>query len=87
MDSKYKLSGVIEIDDAFFGGTKEGGDKWGRGSSRIPVILEVSTNGEGIGYAKMTVVDYVDGNTVKEIVKANVKEGQIGWVCELPCCE
>ena len=27
----YKLVGVIEIDDSFFGGSKEGGDKRGRG--------------------------------------------------------
>jgi len=75
-DSKYKLSGVIEIDDAFFGGTKKGGDKRGRGSSKTPVIVEASTSKESIGYARMTVVDRVDGDTVKEIVKADVKEGQ-----------
>lgn len=75
-DSKYKLSGVIEIDDAFFGGAKEGGDKRGRGSSKTPVIVEASTSKEGIGYARMTVVDKVDGDTVKEVVKADVKEGQ-----------
>lgn len=55
---------------------KEGGDKRGRGSSKTPVIVEASTNGEGLGYARMTVVDKVDGGTVKEIVKADVKEGQ-----------
>lgn len=75
-DSRYQLSGTIEIDDAFFGGPKEGGDKRGRGSSKTSVIVEASTNGEGIGYARMTVVDKVDGNTIKEIVKADVKEGQ-----------
>ena len=60
----------------FFGGPKEGGDKRGRGSSKTSVIVEASTTGEGIGYTRMTVVDRVDGNTVKEIVKADVKEGQ-----------
>jgi transposase-like protein len=76
-DSHYKLAGVIEMDDAFFGGSKEGGDKRGRGSSKIPVIVEASTNGEGIGYARMTVVDHVDGKTVKETIKANIKESQV----------
>src|SRR5574342_299577 len=75
-DSRYQISGTIEIDDTFFGGQKEGGDKRGRGSSKTSVIVEASTNGEGIGYARMTVVDKVDGNTVREIVKADVKEGQ-----------
>ena len=41
---------------------------------RPPVIIEASTNGEGIGYARVTVVDKVDDNTVKEIVKVDVKE-------------
>jgi transposase-like protein len=40
------------------------------------VTVDASTNGEGISYARMTVVDKVDDNTVKEIVKADVKEGQ-----------
>ena len=75
-DLRYQLSGTIEIDDAFFGGPKEGSDKRGRGSSKTSVIVEASTTGEGIGYTRMTVVDRVDGNTVKEIVKADVKEGQ-----------
>ena len=72
-DSHYKLAGVIEMDDSFFGGSKEGGDKRGRGSSKIPVVIEASTNGEGIGYARMTVVDHVDGKTIKKIVKENIK--------------
>ena len=76
-DANYKLAGIVEIDDAFFGGPKEGGDKRGRGSSKVPVIVEASTNGEGIGYARMTVVDHVDGKTVKEIVKADIKEDQV----------
>lgn len=76
-DSNYKLAGIIEMDDAFFGGPKEDGDKRGRGSSKIPVIVEASTNGKGMGYARMTVVDHVDGKIVKEVVKADIKEDQV----------
>jgi len=75
-DSRYQLSGILEIDNAFFGGAKEGGDKQGRGSSKTSVIVEASTSGEGMGYAKMTVGDKVGSNTVREIVKADAKEGQ-----------
>lgn len=75
-DSKYKLAGMVEMDDSFFGGPKEGGDKRGRGSSKTAVIVEASTNGEGIGYAKMTVVDHVDSATIEGLVKADVKENQ-----------
>ncbi len=72
-DEKYKLTGVIEIDDAFFGGTREGGDKRGRGSSKTPVIVETSTGKGGVGYARMKVVGRIDGDTIKEVVKADVK--------------
>ncbi len=72
-DEKYELTGVGEVDDAFFGGTKEGGGKRGRGSSKTPVIVETSTRKEGVGYARMRVVNRVDGDTIKEIVKTDVK--------------
>lgn len=75
-DSHYKLSGIIEMDDAFFGGPKEGGNKRGRGSSKIPVIVEASTDGEGVGYVRMTVVDKIDSDTVKEVVETDVRASQ-----------
>lgn len=76
-DSKYKLAGIVEMDDSFFGSPKEGGDKRGRGSSKTSVIVEASTKGEGIGYAKMTVVNPVDSATIQDLVKTDVKENQI----------
>jgi transposase-like protein len=75
-DSNYKLAGVIEMDDAFFGGPQQGGDKRGRGTSKIPVIVEVSTKGKGVGFARMTVVDHVDGKTISKIVRTDIKENQ-----------
>ena len=75
-DSNYKLAGVIEMDDAFFGGPQQGGDKRGRGTSKIPVIVEVSTKGKGVGFARMTVVDHVDRKTICKIVRTDIKENQ-----------
>ena len=76
-DSAYQLAGVVEIDDAFFGGPKQqGGDKRGRGSSKTTVIVEASTRNEAIYFAKMTVVDNVDGATIKTLVKADLRENQ-----------
>ncbi len=75
-DSNYKLAGIVEMDDAFFGGTQQGGDKHGRGTSKTPVIVETSTKGEGVGYARMTVVDHVDRKTIREIVRTDIKENQ-----------
>lgn len=75
-DVQYKLAGVIEIDDSFFGGSKEGGDKRGRGSSKTAVVVEASTEGEIVNYAKMIVVDQVDGATIKGILKRDIFECQ-----------
>lgn len=76
-DSNYKLAGVVEMDDSFFGGAKQGGDKRGRGSSKTTVIVEASTNGEALGYAKMTMVDNVDGKAIYALVKEDIRGNQI----------
>jgi len=75
-DSNYKLAGIAEIDDAFGGGSQEGGDKHGRGTSKTPVIVETSTKGDGVGYARVAVVDHVDRKTTREIVRTDIKENQ-----------
>ena len=75
-DTNYQLAGIVEVDDSFFGAPKEGGDKRGRGSSKATVVVEASTNGEGVSYAKMTVVDNVDGATIEALVKADIVENQ-----------
>lgn len=74
-DDNYKLTGVIEVDDAFFGGGPTGG-KIGRGTLKTPVIVEVSTHGETVGFARMTVVDKIDSDNIKSVLLAGVTKGQ-----------
>ena len=46
-DDSQPLSGIIQVDDAYYGGEHRGG-KRGRGSeNKIPFIAAVSTNEEG----------------------------------------
>ena len=70
------------MDDAFFGGGS-GGDKRGRGTNKTPVLIEASTQGEAVGFARMSVVDHVDQKTVTNIVEKDVKPGETirtdGW--------
>jgi transposase-like protein len=75
-DSHCQLVGIVEIDDSFFGGPRPGEDKRGRGSSKTAVIVEVSTFGESVGFAKMRVVDQLNAHIVREIVAANIAPGQ-----------
>ena len=56
-DETYKLSGVIELDEAFFGSPTEGG-KRGRGTDKTAVFVSVSLTDDGKPrYTKMKVVE------------------------------
>ena len=63
-DEKYKLSGIVEIDEAFFGSPTEGG-KRGRGTDKTAVFVSVSLTEDGKPeYAKMKVVETDEGESV-----------------------
>ena len=75
-DADYKLAGLIEIDDSFFGGPDRGG-KRGRGSKKATVVIEVATYGDSMTYARMRKVKSVSKKEIKRIVKKDVKEKQV----------
>jgi transposase-like protein len=73
-DTRYLLEHVVEMDEAFFGGVTAG--KRGRGAgNKTQVIVAVENHGDFAGYAKMTVIETMDGPTVKTTAKQTVKEG------------
>jgi hypothetical protein len=72
-DSDYKLAGLVEIDDAFFGG-KDEDNKRGRGTGKRKVLIQLSTNEEGKPqFAKMNVIEDVKEKTVMKEIETNVK--------------
>jgi len=75
-DSQYKLKGIIELDDAYFGG-KDTGQKRGRGTTKSKVLVAVSTNKDKkrAGFVKMRVVKTLDSHTVNKFVKENIEPG------------
>jgi len=79
-DAVYKLEGIVELDEAFFGSPTEGG-KRGRGTDKTAVFAAVSLSDDGKPeFAKMKVVETddgesVDGKTVKNFVNEAVAEG------------
>lgn len=46
-NGRYKLGGIIELDDAYFGGVSHGPGKRGRGTDQDPAVVGVSLNAEG----------------------------------------
>lgn len=75
-DAAYQLAGIIEIDDSFFGSSVTGRSKRGRGTSKTAVIVEASTHGDAVGFAKMTVVDKADSTTIGHLIKMDIRKDQ-----------
>jgi transposase-like protein len=74
-DTKYLLKGIVEMDDAFWGASDEGG-KRGRGTEKKPVIVGLSLNDKGESkHLKVEVVDKIDSAVVAEVAKDMLKPG------------
>ncbi len=76
-DAEYQLAGLIQVDDAFFkGGVSKGGDKRGRGTSKVPVLVMAAVKDDAVTFAKMKVLENIDGVSVKDVLKRYVATAQ-----------
>jgi transposase-like protein len=79
-DKDYKLTGIAELDEAFFGSPTEGG-KRGRGTDKTAVFLSVSLTEDGKPcHAKMKVVaadknESVDSETAVKFAEESITKG------------
>ena len=79
-DEDYSLKGIIEMDEAFFGASAEGG-KRGRGTDKTAVFVSVELTKDGKPeFVKMKVVETdneesVDGETVKKHAEKTIVKG------------
>lgn len=68
-DSKYKLAGIVEFDDAYFGSPTEGG-KRGRGTDKTPAVIGLSLDRQGRPqYVKISAVDSLKASTLAKVAK------------------
>lgn len=82
-DSLYRLSDVIELDDALVGGKRPG--KRGRGASGKVSVLVACENWEGRpGFVAMDVVPAVNHDTVHQFAKRRLKWQQTVRTDALP---
>jgi transposase-like protein len=74
-DANYQLAGMVELDDAYFGGPTEGG-KRGRGTEKTPVLVGVSVTDKGNPlYVKMSVIDDIKNRTLVTFAEEKIKPG------------
>lgn len=72
-DQNYNLSGIIELDDAYFGAPTEGG-KRGRGTEQTKVLIGLSLNKKGHPlYLKMEIINDIKGTTITDFAKRLIK--------------
>ena len=73
-DANYKLSGMIEMDDAYFGSPRAGTD--GRGTSKAKVSVAVKTDEKGNPvYIRMNVMEAVTSKELLRIAEACIVPG------------
>ena len=66
-DENYQLSGIIEMDDGYVGGPSHNG-KRGRGTDKPKIVVALSKTENGTAlYARMKVVENIQGQTLQEI--------------------
>lgn len=73
-DERYRLTGLIELDDSYFGSSKSG--KRGRGADgKTPVLIGVSVGEKGPVHAYIRVLDSVNANEIKDSVGIAIDPG------------
>ena len=74
-DEKYHLLGIVEMDDAYFGGPDESG-KRGRGTEKTKVLIGLSLEKDGSPkFVKMEVINNIKGETVAGFAGNNIAPG------------
>ena len=75
-DAPYKLGGLVEMDDSYFGGSKAG--KRGRGAAgKAAVVVSVEDRGRKAGFAKMHKVENVRSDHIRPIADNGFAEGTV----------
>ena len=74
-NERYALKGLVEMDDAFFGGKGRG--KRGRGAAKKAKVRVMAENRDDHpGFAAMQVVDELDAETVKKTAERWISAGE-----------
>jgi transposase-like protein len=73
-DANYQLSGLVEMDDAYFGGRKAGTD--GRGTGKVKVAIALSTDEKGRPrHLRMKVIEKVSIEEIHRVAVECIAKG------------
>jgi transposase-like protein len=74
-EERYQLAGLVELDESFFGATKEGGSR-GRGTSKTKVLVGLSLNHVGYPcYLRFKVLPRINRETLDPIIEKLIIPG------------
>jgi transposase-like protein len=74
-DACYKLAGLVELDETYFGGPKKG-NKRGRGTEKTQVLVAVSRQEDGKPeYVKMAVTEDIKSESLVRFAEGNITAG------------
>lgn len=74
-DETYNLSGIVELDDSYYGKAQTGG-KRGRGTTKTKVIIAVSKTDDGKPrYVKMKLTPDLKSKTIAKFVENYIVQG------------
>lgn len=73
-DSLYMLSGIVEMDDAYFGAPSKGKD--GRGTNKSKAVIALSKDGHNHpAYLRIEVIDQVTIKEIQRVAKGCIRPG------------
>jgi hypothetical protein len=73
-DQDYVLSGIVELDDAYFGAPKSNG-KRGRGTAKTSALVAVSLTGQGHPRFLKIQVSKLDAESVNAVARQTICPG------------
>jgi hypothetical protein len=74
-DAHYKLAGLVELDETYFGGPKRG-KKRGRGTEKTQVLAAVSVTEDGKpAHVKMAITGDIKSGSLVKFAEGNIRAG------------
>ena len=81
-DAYYKLAGIVEMDDTYFGAPQSG--KRGRSAAiKAKVVVVVETHQDKPGFAAMQKVEHLSGDEISQVLRDRLEDNVVsrsdGW--------